>query len=185
MTSVCRGIPSCRSPSFPFSGLTPPQPEAVESLCHVLCQNSDRWLAPQEAFYPPAHSAVYSWANVDNKTRGSWGACLNLRAMLGSFNLAMAGWPTVCQSPTLSHIEIRLIDHGIVYHFKGPSQTLCWFFSSVIYRCISTSVAIYHGWSGILEFGSGQQALAGRIVDLESNPMVRYLANNSGYSPSL
>lgn len=53
---------------------------------------------------------------------------------------------------------------------KGPSQSLCWFFSSVIYRfgCIYTSAAIYHGWAGILEFGSGQQALVGRIVGLES-----------------
>ena len=39
-------------------------------------------------------------------------------------------------------------------------------------------MAIYHGWAGVLEFGSGQQALAGRRMVLESNPVVRYSANS-------
>lgn len=91
LTSVCIGVPSCRSSCFPFSGLTQPQPKAVEPLCPVLCQSSDRWLTPQEVSYSPANSAVYSWANMGNKTRGSWGMCLNERAMLGSFS------PAVCR----------------------------------------------------------------------------------------
>lgn len=86
--SLHRAVPAS---SFPFSDLIQPKPEAIEPLCHLLSQNSDMWLALQEAS-EPAYSAVDSWASVGNKTRGTFGKCLNERAVLGSLNPAMAGF---------------------------------------------------------------------------------------------
>lgn len=45
--------------------------------------------------------------------------CDRMRAVPGTFNPAVGGWPTVCQSPTLSHIEIPLVDHDTVHLSQG------------------------------------------------------------------
>lgn len=101
------------------SGLIQPKPEAIEPLCHLLSQNSDMCLAPQEAS-EPAYSAVDSLASVGNKTRGTFGECVNERAVLGSLSPAVAGfWLPLCHNPTCRYIEILLIDQAMVHLPQG------------------------------------------------------------------